>query len=262
MFEKITPTLRSRLVVEQIISWLKNRDVSVGDKLAPERELAVAMNVSRNTLREAIAILQLAGILEVKQGSGIFVASIPSEAEVDSWMSGIGPQGQIDPETAIDARIALEPGIAILASKVSEATDWEKFENCIQEMEGARRAGDIDRYRRNDNHLHRAIALATHNQFIAATILPLLDTAQQPVWYTIKNNVYTAELMNQSFQEHVDIISAMKNGDSIEIFTVVTRHLQRSKDRLTIDVESVRAAEFGSVNGMNAPPRRHRNTPT
>jgi GntR family transcriptional regulator, transcriptional repressor for pyruvate dehydrogenase complex len=170
MFEKITPTLRSRLVVEQIISWLKNRDVSVGDKLAPERELAVAMNVSRNTLREAIAILQLAGILEVKQGSGIFVASIPSEAEVDSWMSGIGPQGQIDPETAIDARIALEPGIAILASKVSEATDWEKFENCIQEMEGARRAGDIDRYRRNDNHLHRAIALATHNQFIAATI--------------------------------------------------------------------------------------------
>lgn len=258
MFEKINPTLRSRLVVEQIISWLQNQDVSAGDKLLPERELAAKMNVSRNTLREAIAILQLAGILEVKQGSGIFVASVPSENEVDSWMSGISSQEQLDPETAIDARIALEPGIAILAAAASGVTDWNKFEECIQEMNRARQIGDIEGYRRNDNRLHRAIALATHNRFITSTVLSLLDTSQQPIWYTIKNNVYTADLMDQSFQEHVDIISAMKSGDGIEIFSAVVRHLQRSKDRLTIDVESVRPAEGDSVDGAHGSPGRNR----
>ncbi len=247
MFEKIAPTLRGRLVVEQIISWLKNQEVSVGDKLAPERQLAVAMNVSRNTLREAIAILQLAGILEVKQGSGIFVASIPSEAEVASWMNGIGSQGQLDPETAIDARIALEPGIAILAATAAGPAGWEKLESCIEKMNEARRSGDIDSYRRNDNRLHRAIALATHNRFITATVLPLLDTAQQPVWYTIKNNVYTTELMNQSFQEHVEIISAMRDGDSGKIFTTMTRHLRRSKERLTIEVEPLGASDVDTT---------------
>ena len=236
-FERIAPMLRSRLVAEQIIAWIQTNAVAVGQKLVPERELATSMGVSRNTLREAIAILQLGGILEVKQGSGVFVASIPEGREAGDWLEDIGLHRQIDPVTAIDARIALEPGVAILASQVATQHDWRKIDAYLEAMRRARAAGDFNTYRRNDNRLHRAIALATHNRVVTAALLPLLDTAQQPLWYTIKNNVYSVGLIAQSLQEHEDIVAAMLCRDSIRIFTHMTNHLQRSKDRLTLDVE-------------------------
>ena len=60
------------LAVEALLSVIASR-YAIGDKLPPERVLAQEMDISRNTLREAIAALQLMGILEVRhRGKGVF----------------------------------------------------------------------------------------------------------------------------------------------------------------------------------------------
>src|SRR5699024_12160324 len=78
-----TPTVR--LGMEQVITKRRYYDIGLqieellysgvfkgGERLPSERELSERFNTSRTTIREAIIMLELKGVLNVKQGSGIF----------------------------------------------------------------------------------------------------------------------------------------------------------------------------------------------
>lgn len=236
MFDKITPVHRSQIVAKQIVSKIRLANMKVGDKLAPEREIAKSMDVSRNTLREAIAMLQVAGVLEVKRSSGIFIATLPEEEDVTQRLSD-AEFNYMGSETAIDARIAMEPGAVILASKMATDEEWEKFEGYIQAMRDAVEEGNVEEYRKNDNDLHKALAAATHNEVIVSMLLPVIDTARQPLWNAIKQNIYNSSVLSSSFEEHRQIMEAMRTGDEYYIFRAVTKHLESSKSRLGIDIE-------------------------
>lgn len=232
IFGKVVPIHRSRSVAEQIMKQIYLAKMDIGDKLSPERELAKSMEVGRNTLREAIAILQVAKIVEVKRSTGIFIASLPSEDDFKRQLSDAEFSKYTDTKTAINARIAMEPGVAILASKNATDQDWEKLNTLISDMRCAVDQGDVEEYRKKDNDLHKAIALAAHNSVIDATLLSVIDTARQPIWRAIKQNVYNASVLHASFEEHQKIIEAMRSQDEYFIFRAVTKHLENSKKRL------------------------------
>jgi len=238
MFDKINPIHRSQIVAEQIVSKIQLAKMQIGDKLASEREIAKSMDVSRNTLREAIAMLQMAGILEVRRSSGIFIASLPETEDIKQRLNDPAFTKYTDSETAIDARIAMEPGAAILASKSATEEDWKRFDSHITAMRAAVEKGDVEAFRKNDNDMHKAFALATHNSVIISTLLPVIDTARQPLWNAIKQNIYNASVLHHSFDEHRQILDAMRIGDEYCIFRAVARHLENSKSRLGIDIEA------------------------
>ena len=75
-FEPIGPRRAFEGAVEQIAQRIRHGDLAEGDRLPSERQLAEAMRISRPTLREAVKVLQRAGVLEVHPGAtgGIFVA--------------------------------------------------------------------------------------------------------------------------------------------------------------------------------------------
>ncbi len=66
-------TLNERIRTE-ILRVLKSRNLSPGDRLPSERELAASLRVSRPSVREAVRSLQAEGRLVVKHGQGVFVA--------------------------------------------------------------------------------------------------------------------------------------------------------------------------------------------
>ena len=237
MFEKINTTFRSHIVAEQIVDKIRASNMRVGDKLAPEREMAKSMNVGRNTLREAIAMLQVAGVLEVRRSSGIFVASLPNEGAVLGRLKEAGFAGATDSQSAIDARIAMEPGVAILASKSATEEDWDTFNRYIEAMRLSAEKGDVDAYRKCDNELHKAIARSSRNDVVVSTLIPIIDTARQPLWNAIKRNIYNASVLGSSFDEHCRIIEAMRSGDEYFIFRAFRYHLERSKSRLVLDID-------------------------
>lgn len=211
--------------------------MQVGEKLAPEREMAKSMDVSRNTLREAIAMLQMAGVLEVRRSSGIFIASLPGEEEVKKWLKEAEFGRFSDSLTAINARIAVEPGAAILAAKSATTEDWDKFEGYLAEMEKAVESGDVQTYRKCDNDLHKAFALATGNDMLISILLPVIETARQPLWNAIKQNVYRVDVLRSSLAEHRQIVDAMRTGDEYFIFRAFRNHLENSKGRLGVEIE-------------------------
>ena len=56
---------------------LTNGVYLIGDRLPPERDLAEKMNVSRTVVREAIIMLELENLVEVRKGSGVYVINLP-----------------------------------------------------------------------------------------------------------------------------------------------------------------------------------------
>ena len=65
----------SRAIEAQVRALIAGRQAQPGDRLPSERVLAHALGVGRSTLREAIRILEFAGLLAVRPGEGTFVAA-------------------------------------------------------------------------------------------------------------------------------------------------------------------------------------------
>lgn len=219
----------------QIAAMMRQENMQVGDKFPPEREIASAMNVSRNTLREAIASLRLMGLLEVRRSSGIFVAKLPSEHDATGIQAVYA--ANVDTETSIDARIAIEPGAAVLAAKQATKKDWSLLHDLFGAIVKAVDDLDVDRYRLTDNRFHKAIAEATHNELLIKTLLPILDTARQPLWSMMKRDIYSPAVLQQGCAEHKSIYKALCRGKETEIFHAVRNHLEASKRRLIADLE-------------------------
>ena len=75
----LKPIKRVRLyenAVEQIQSLILKNDYKPKDRLPPERSLAEQLNISRPSLREALRILSVMGLIEIKVGDGIYVKDV------------------------------------------------------------------------------------------------------------------------------------------------------------------------------------------
>lgn len=228
----IKPVQRSRIVAEQLMAAIREQRLNIGDKLPPEREMAKAMNVSRNTLREGIAALQLLGYFEVRRSSGIYLIKQPDDDVVHEAVENVYASGR-DPYTSIDARIAIEPGAAILAAKVAAGKDWDMLQKVFDAMTAARERRDYRRYVLIDNTFHRTIVKITRNRLLVKSIIPILDSMRQPIWRSMKESIQTEDVWNVSYEEHRMILNAMRSGDDYMIYRAMTGHLTRSKQRLT-----------------------------
>lgn len=227
---QIRPVQRSRIVAEQLLAAIRNQGLRMGDKLPTERELAKAMNVSRNTLREAIAALQLLGFFEVRRSSGIFLIKHPDDSEIFSSSDEI-TEIDFDPYTAADARIALEPGTAIAAARAATPEDWDALEKICDTMARAIAKRDFARYSRYDTIFHQQIVKATHNDFLISAVMPVVNAKMHPLWTTMKANVHTLEIRKASCSEHRLILYAMRLGDDYMIFRTMMMHLINTKNR-------------------------------
>ncbi len=123
-------------IVRQLENLIVNNELSVGDALPPERDLAAQLGVSRNILREAISTMVQKGLLEVRQGSGTYVASPSIELLRDSlsFFVRFTDSGLFD---LLEARFALEIQIAELAARRSTPEDVALIAACLDELERA-----------------------------------------------------------------------------------------------------------------------------
>ena len=71
--QSIEPRRLYRQIADQIGELIRSGEFEVGDRLPPERDLAVQLGVSRPSVREALIALEVQGLVEVRMGSGIYV---------------------------------------------------------------------------------------------------------------------------------------------------------------------------------------------
>lgn len=172
--EQVRPVISERTferVVEQIANAIRLGEVSVGDRLPSERDLATGMQISRPSLREAIAALESLGVLEVRRGpgGGIYVSSTELPRQL------LRPREELSPDeirSVLEARRLLEPRVAHLAAVYAREEDFERMQAAIDAQKDIVAQGqsgiDTERFVAHDVHFHMRMAAATHNATVIA----------------------------------------------------------------------------------------------
>ncbi len=151
-------------IAEQIRAQLSRHSLRVGDRLPAERQLAEQFHVSRNTLREALRSLEIAGLLELKKGAtgGAFIREGGGGAAV-AGLSDLFHMGTIRPQHLTEARILIGTEVARLACARRTKEDLAALQGNVEAAEAATAAGNVELRAQVNYEFHRLLARAAKN---------------------------------------------------------------------------------------------------
>jgi len=224
MFTPVRTRRTFEEAAEQIAEKVRSGELRVGDRLPGERALAAQMEISRPTLREAIAVLAEAGLLNVRRGpgGGMFVASdvVPVELVRQRSSMRLGEVASV-----LEARRLLEPRVAQLAAVRAGDADFSALERSIEAMRAIVDAGygpaDEDRFLQLDVQFHLALARATGNPTVETLMRALirqLEIARDMAMHAPAVPEWTIDI-------HERTLAAVRAGDLDEVETVMDEHL-------------------------------------
>jgi len=217
------------ITVARLAQAIRLGMVAAGDQLPPERELAERLQVSRVTLREAIAALRDAGYLETRRGraGGTFVVYRDSARPVAGPDEAAALAREMGDKLhdALDFRRVVEPGAAALAATRSlSAAERAHLTACLAAA-ADRRAADR---RVADSRLHLAIAAAGGSPSLAAAVADVQVTVDRllaliPV---LERN------LAHSDAQHRRIVEAILGGDPKAARTAMEEHCDGTAELL------------------------------
>jgi GntR family transcriptional repressor for pyruvate dehydrogenase complex len=206
---------RSKLytsIVDQIIEGIRSGTLPPGSALPAERVLAQQLGVSRGSVREAVRVLEHAGIITVRPGSGTFV----TETSLSSGMvlrAHAAAAGENSPLDTIVVRRMLEPDTAALAARERSSADLATLERLVEEQ--AVLVADGSNPSEPDIAFHIALAAATHNPVVEMIARQMLAITKQSIWSMLKaasiDRVGKAELF---LAQHRAILEAVQGQDA------------------------------------------------
>ncbi len=145
-------------IKEQIL----NGELKAGDKLPPERELAQILDVSRNSVREGLRILENMGVIASQQGSGNYISNEFDDAIV-SVMSYMYVLKDLNMDQITDFRYALEwQAINLAVLRITESQKKRLFE-LLEKMEQAETEKMRVAY---DKEIHYQLIEASGNDYM------------------------------------------------------------------------------------------------
>ena len=121
-------------IVDQIVELITGTPLHAGDKLPSEKELMVALNVSRPTVREALRTLNAMGLVESRRGQGTFVREVRAESAIRPAVLSLLLVRE-DAQEIQDARKLIESEIAASVVQRATASDYEMVEEILDDMQ-------------------------------------------------------------------------------------------------------------------------------
>lgn len=149
------------MVAEQLKQQIVEGVYKIGDKLPTEPELMKTFKVGRSSIREAGKLLVNMGVVQVRQGSGTFVADPSDNDDVSIKMSNANRTELNEVRKILD--------IAIVEKAVARRTekDIERMQSSLEARKANAKNGLLKECIEADLNFHIAIADATHNRILA-----------------------------------------------------------------------------------------------
>lgn len=198
-----------------------------GEKLPSEAKLIKAYNVSRTVIREAISVLREEGLVEPRQGAGVFVLE-PSTI-TGPILEGIDPKRISSVVEALELRTAIEVEAAFLAASRCSPQQEENIIRAYQEV-----ANCIKHHRSTaeaDFALHLAIAEASNNRRFVDLITLLGRDMIPRAAFGQHTEIASASYLTRLHEEHRLIVTAISNRDPLAAREAMRDHLAGSQRR-------------------------------
>jgi len=179
-FETISPLRAVDEIESQIRAMIARGDLKPGDKLPPERQLAVQLSVSRNTLREAIRSLEYAGIVQMRKGAsgGAYILHGNSEAIVDGLRT-LYDLGAITPQQLTEARVWLSEIVVRVACERATEEDLKALEDNIEASARAQKRGEFDERQKLNREFHLVLARISRNPIVISMMEGVMNVMGQ-----------------------------------------------------------------------------------
>ena len=219
----LRPVTRPRLyeqVAQQILEWVRENDLHVGDRLPPERELATRLGVSRATVSQALVAMEVVGVVAVRHGDGaVLVESSGTSKVVDA----LRRHAQQLPDI-IEAREALESKLAALAAVRRTDDDLARIDAALEVMAKDIAAGG--RAVEGDELFHAAVTTAGHS----ALLQRLMGEISELVKETRIESLSQPERPRESLEGHRRIAAAIRERDAAAATEAMRDHVERVSD--------------------------------
>lgn len=210
-------------VAKDLLEKIKNGDITLGERLPPERKLSEDMGISRTVIREAMVYLELIGVAEIRKGSGVYVVS-----EEPQKLATELPE--ITPFEVTFARRTLESQLAGIAAEKASDELIKELEQCLNLMEAAnhfskpelRKHASVDA----DMQFHKLIAKASGNPLLIQFHEELMRHHMGgAMWDGL--NIMAGEPAEKGVwtSDHRAIFDALKARDSKRAFDAMEQHL-------------------------------------
>ena len=229
----ITSTTAVAEVARRLLDYFTSDAIQPGDRLPPERQLAASMAVGRSAIREALAALELLGVVTVRPGSGTYLRGRASELlpQTLSWGMLIGA-----PKTRelIDVRHGLEVQAARQAAASIDVEALEVLAGHLAEMEANQ--ANFDRFVAADLKFHQAIAAVADNSVLD----DLLQSVRSLLRVWVERAVNDSAHAQLTCDEHRAILTALSAHNPDRAAAAMSLHMDSAAARLlpTLEEES------------------------
>ena len=214
---------RSRLyeqLVERLLALIHELDLKAGDRLPPERELAAGLGVSRASVRQALVVLEVQGLVEVRHGEGAILLETRSDS---AGISAARAHTRRLPEV-IEAREALEVKLASLAAQRRTEEDLARIEEALERMEA-----DVARGGRGlegDELFHGAVTAAARSSLLA----DLMTEISAAIRESRIESLSQPDRPQESLASHRKIADAIRAADAEAAGDAMAEHIRLVSD--------------------------------
>jgi GntR family transcriptional repressor for pyruvate dehydrogenase complex len=221
--------LKRPQLVDEIIAQLRARlasgELRVGDKLPPESVLVAELGVGRTTLREAIRVLEHAGLVAVRHGSGTYIRSLSDDGILATRLR------QARVLEVFQVRRALELEMMRMAVAYRTAPALAALRDALDQMRKSLKQLDERAFLEADMEMYRILAAATQNSIFRE----IYTSFSEALRLALMQVIAIPGVMQNCLANHEQLFEAIVARDVERAETIAKGHL----DRVTRLIETV-----------------------
>ena len=222
MLHEPKPRRHYRQIAERVLALCAAEGLEPGDRLPAERDLSDRFGVSRASLREALIALEVEGLLEIRMGSGVYLAQAGTP---------LHPVDDESPFEILQARAIFESAIAEEAARRADKALIARLDRNLREMEAA--ATDRARAIRLDGDFHITIADAAGNAVLRSLTADIFRKRLSPFFTRLAGHFEGPPTWRLACAEHLAIRDAIAARDGDAARKTMRHHLTQSQIRFS-----------------------------
>lgn len=222
-------------VASQIHRLIAEGRLKPGDRLPPERELAEMFGVSRSSVRDAIRVLEMRGLVEPKHGEGTLVRQVPLDAIVSPLADVLSASKDLTADL-FDMRKILEPPVARAAALRATREDVAALEDILARQTQRVQAGEVAIA--EDNEFHYRIATAAKNR----VVLRVIDVVMELLRESRVRWLQGPGRAKSSLAGHRRILDAIRRRDPDGAAEAMRAHIEEIETILSPEGEKMQAS--------------------
>ncbi|NMA55017.1 MAG: FadR family transcriptional regulator [Firmicutes bacterium] len=215
-------------IVAQIRELIEKGVLKPGEKLPSEAELTQLFNASRASVREALAALEIIGIIESKRGDGNYIKGTVEDGIFISILQELF--SHLGPFELLEARRIIECGVVSLAVQKASPKDIARLQKLVDRTPELMKDGKS--WNRINTQFHLHLAKIADNTLLFENMRYMVNNMEEFIfWKHLEDkSLEIPGLIQRFYDDHKRLIVAIKNKESDQAVSIMREHLDVTEE--------------------------------